>query len=223
MITDTDSILSAAARMGMAHNNGADGQFILVGTEEELTRFAHEVASLEGLFDALLSPPPVVRDEAGYWTNPALPTTDESIRMRPLAEALGLELTWVDAEDQVDEATMESFSATGAICAWTPTPPAGEGWVPLSIHDTDDGPVAMYVRRPLSSSRPPSDEQLAKREQLVTETMNLAHALVDATVEWDNKPTVGRARAQVDAFGAFRLQVERLASKVMFSSTGVDA
>jgi hypothetical protein len=223
LITDTDSILSAAARMGMAHNSGADGQFILVGTEAELKRFAHEVASLEGLHDALLNPPTVVRDEAGYWMNPALPVTDESIRMKPLAEALGLELTWVDAEDQVDEATMESFADTGTICAWTPTPPAGDGWVPLSIHDTDDGPVAMYVRRPTPRDLPPSDEHLAKREQLVTETMTLAHALVDASVEWERTPKPGLARVQVDAAGALRLQVERLASKVMFSANGVDA
>jgi len=221
MFTDTDSILSAAARMGMAHNNGAGGEFILVGTEAQLTRFAQELGSLEGLQHALLNPPPVVRDENGYWSNPALPVTDESVRMKPLAQALGLELTWVDAENQANDATMEAMSHAGTISAWTPTSPEGNGWVPLSIHDTEDGPVAMYVRRPTSAGGPPSDEQLAKRQQLINETMDLVHAYADAAVGWERKSTAGNARAQVDAAGALRLHVERIASKLMFATRRV--
>jgi hypothetical protein len=32
------------------------------------------------------------------------------------------------------------------ISDWNPNKPSGEGWFILSIHDTDDGPVCIFVR-----------------------------------------------------------------------------
>lgn len=29
---------------------------------------------------------------------------------------------------------------------WTPSRPEGEGWLLAAIYDTEDGPVALYVR-----------------------------------------------------------------------------
>lgn len=37
--------------------------------------------------------------------------------------------------------------------AWAPSPPSGDGWFLLSIHDTEDGPIQMWARE-----KPPATE-----------------------------------------------------------------
>ncbi|MFJ5378165.1 hypothetical protein ACIPSX_12545 [Pectobacterium sp. CHL-2024] len=32
------------------------------------------------------------------------------------------------------------------VSDWNPTPPAGDGWFVGSIHDTEDGPVCIWLR-----------------------------------------------------------------------------
>jgi hypothetical protein len=34
-----------------------------------------------------------------------------------------------------------------SVAAWEPTPPKGEGWFTMSIHDTEDGPAWAWARR----------------------------------------------------------------------------
>lgn len=103
-------------------------------------------ANLEGLRTDLLTPAKVERDESGYWSHDLLPVTDEYVDYEKLLGAFGLDVAVVWAEDQLDEAATEAMSDAGSIAAWEPRPPEGDGWVVISIHDTEDGAIALYVR-----------------------------------------------------------------------------
>lgn len=94
-------------------------------------------------------PVTVVRDEMGFWTHPAWPEQDEDdcVPKSWFADR-GLQLSTVDFEgDASEELQAEWFAEGSADCsAWTPTHPDGEGWFIFSIHDTDDGPICVFVR-----------------------------------------------------------------------------
>lgn len=94
---------------------------------------------------------PVVRDRWGGWTHPDffIPADD---REYPLpgefetwlkAHNLKAATTWMDNE--VPEEQMARFWETGNCSEWLPSGPAGEAWFTGSIHDTDDGPVCIWL------------------------------------------------------------------------------
>lgn len=101
---------------------------------------------LQGLRAALLNPGPVERDEDGYWCSLALPHCDEDVDYAKLLAAFGLDVRIADAESQMDVDAYEAMCEAGNCTAWTPEPPEGDGWVMVSLHDTEDGAVAFYVR-----------------------------------------------------------------------------
>lgn len=105
-----------------------------------------KTADLQGLRDALLNPGPVERDEDGYWCSLALPHCDENVDYAKLLAVFGLEAGVVDAESQMDVDAYEAMCEAQNCAAWTPEPPKGDGWVMVSLHDTEDGAVAFYVR-----------------------------------------------------------------------------
>lgn len=130
---------------------------------------------LEGLADKLLAPRPIVRDQDGYLVHPDLPAADENTRYDLLLEAFGLETAFVSMEtDCKDEAVLDRYFENGdSDCSdWTPTPPAGGGWVLLEIYPTEDGPYAMFVRRK------PAEPSLKRREpQSVKQATVTVHGL----------------------------------------------
>jgi hypothetical protein len=67
--------------------------------------------------------------------------------------AVGFETSSVSFEYDATGKLMDHFSDTGeADCAaWTPSYPKGDGWQLIAIYDTEDGPLALYVR-PLTSA-----------------------------------------------------------------------
>ncbi|MCU7372804.1 hypothetical protein PEC18_18555 [Paucibacter sp. O1-1] len=170
------AILEAASRACIFWFPSDDGDAtVMRATAKQLRHFALELSSLEGLHHALLNPGPVVRDEMGQWWNDALPGTDEDVDHRSLLKAFRLELGYVDAEDQMTDAAYDALRDTDSIAAWEPTPPAGAGWVPLSIHDTEDGPVAWYVR-PM-----PPRRELTRKERTDYQAV-IDHAMDQAAV-----------------------------------------
>jgi hypothetical protein len=66
----------------------------------------------------------------------------------PQLRALGWASTTVCFEsDASDEARARYDEGNSPDCSyWTPTPPEGAGWLLAAIYDTEDGPVALYVR-----------------------------------------------------------------------------
>jgi len=96
-----------------------------------------------------IQPKTVVRDELGHWTHPAWPRDGEedAIPKSWFAEK-GLELFIVEMEaDAPEEITDQYFERGDPNCSsWQPSCPPGNGWFIFSIHETDDGPVCVWVR-----------------------------------------------------------------------------
>lgn len=86
------------------------------------------------------------RDEMGLGDHPELPMLDEGMMPRSFFAALGLELAHTSAEDQLDWDVLGAMSEAVNWADWLPTPPQGDGWKLVSIFDTEDGPVAWWLR-----------------------------------------------------------------------------
>ena len=127
--------------------------------------------NLEGLREKLLAPRQIVRDEDGWLTHSDFPICDEDVRADKLLEAFRIEAAFVSMEDDVSHEAYEEYYESGApdCSSWTPTPPAGNGWVLLEIYDTEDGPYAMFGR----------DAYTAEQERKKENTRKL-RAAVDA-------------------------------------------
>lgn len=119
--------------------------------------------SLEGLREKLLAPREIQRDDQGWLTHPTLPLCDEDVRVDRFLKAFGIESAFVSMESDVDAESYKQYHerADADCSAWTPTPPDGDGWVPLEIYDTEDGPYALYVRE----KKPETLRERWKREE----------------------------------------------------------
>lgn len=94
---------------------------------------------------------PVSRDEYGAWTHPQYPDLGEgttSVEADAAFKALGLE--WAICRMEYDDPDLlEQMLETSdpSFLAWSPSRPDGCGWFEFSIHDTEDGPVCIWVRK----------------------------------------------------------------------------
>ncbi|MEA1064703.1 hypothetical protein [Erwinia sp. HR93] len=92
----------------------------------------------------------VQRDEYGCWTHPEYEKFCNGREHVPDEEfndwvkAKGLEWDYelhADSFDYLDDTPYDpDFSE------WQPEPPAGEGWFIGSIHDSEEGPVCIWLR-----------------------------------------------------------------------------
>lgn len=93
---------------------------------------------------------PVMRDELGHWTHPAWPSwNDESGIPKSWFTDNGLELYIVEFESDASPEMQAAYFEQGnpSCSAWQPSQPTGNGWFVFSIHDTEDGPVCVWVRK----------------------------------------------------------------------------
>ena len=120
-------------------------------------------ADLQGIRRAILTPRAIVRDEDGMLSHPAVPYLDEDVNYETFFDSFGIEAAFIHMENDVDGDTYDQyFASNSANCSfWTPTTPAGDGWLLLEIYDTEDGPVALYVRE----KKPESMRERWKREE----------------------------------------------------------
>ncbi|HJH21649.1 MAG TPA: hypothetical protein K8W20_23450 [Pseudomonas lactis] len=97
----------------------------------------------------LIQPLQVERDATGCWTHPAWPSTDDELIPYAWFTDRGLEVRERNFEDDAPDELQAAWFASGiADCsAWAPTQPAGDGWFIFSIHDTEDGPLCVWVRQ----------------------------------------------------------------------------
>ncbi|MBR8279753.1 hypothetical protein [Burkholderia vietnamiensis] len=118
---------------------------------------------LQGLRRSILTPREIVRDEYGMLSHPAVPYLDEDVNYETFFAAFGIESAFIFMENDVDCDTYDQyFASNNANCSfWTPSAPAGDGWMLLEIYDTEDGPVALYVRE----KKPESMRERWKREK----------------------------------------------------------
>lgn len=93
----------------------------------------------------------VIRTEFGFWTHPQFPEFGERERV-PLNEwgrwcaDNGIKSRFVRFEDDApEELQTRWFEGGEANCSeWVPTTPTKEAFL-LSIHDAEDGPVAIFA------------------------------------------------------------------------------
>lgn len=103
-------------------------------------------------FASTIRPHPVERDKDGYWTHPNYPdhwdegTTSSEITGWFAEQALESKVVEFefDAPDELQEMWMETGEPSCNL--WNPTYPDGRGWFIFSIHDTERGPVCVWVR-----------------------------------------------------------------------------
>ncbi|MFP1844425.1 hypothetical protein ACLEDU_02460 [Lonsdalea quercina] len=102
-----------------------------------------------------ITPALVERDENGYWAHPKYiawfkDSNPEDVDFVSWAESVEMEVDYIELEIDVDfcsRAGKRWFSkGYEDISEWEPSMPAGEGWFIVSIHDTGDGPVCVWLR-----------------------------------------------------------------------------
>lgn len=89
------------------------------------------------------------RDEDGHLQHPDMDGIGwDEFDMGPQLRALGWISKTVCFEDDADDAARDRYSDDdSADCSyWTPTRPEGAGWLLAAIYDTEEGPVALFVR-----------------------------------------------------------------------------
>ncbi|MHB0818515.1 hypothetical protein ACYCFK_09565 [Stutzerimonas stutzeri] len=92
---------------------------------------------------------PVERDEHGHWTHPAWPDDgDECAIPKGWFADHGLDLCIVEFENDATEDLVDAYFEQGdPDCSkWQPSRPSGDDWFVFSIHDTEDGPICVWVR-----------------------------------------------------------------------------
>ena len=96
-----------------------------------------------------IKPEQVKRDKYGYWTHSQLPDFGESVGWRVInqwAKNNRLSVILVFLETDAPEAVASKYFDDGDpdVSNWMPTPPNGDSFL-LSIHDSDDGPLAWFA------------------------------------------------------------------------------
>jgi hypothetical protein len=109
--------------------------------------FAKELAH-ERDFDPARMPP---RNQDGSVFHPDMDGIgDEEFPMQPQLRAIGWDCTALSLvdDDAADPARREQYhdESEGNFSFWTPLPP-DPSWSLAAMYDTEDGPVALYVRR----------------------------------------------------------------------------
>jgi hypothetical protein len=101
-----------------------------------------------------IQPLPVERDANGYWSHPGIPDGDNNPESHAafsawlIQQGLTYQISSLEDEDDTHPVYHSYFEEENAnIINWLPTAPTGDGWFTLSIHNTEDGPVWIWVRR----------------------------------------------------------------------------
>lgn len=93
---------------------------------------------------------PAQRDEHGQWTHPEFPdwgegVTEEEVVAWFAENQLDFQINEMEFEVDTDE-DPHFRDGCGSFLHWEPERPDGKGWFVLSIHDTESGPVCIWVR-----------------------------------------------------------------------------
>lgn len=98
-----------------------------------------------------IQPAEVNRDENGYWVHPELPEWDDGTTPTDIESWFSLNNLnyWIDRFEDSATATEEMHEAyygdgDSGVPDWEPECPVKDSFL-LSIHDTEDGPVAVFA------------------------------------------------------------------------------
>lgn len=71
---------------------------------------------------------------------------DEERALDPLVKAQGFAFAVVDGEYPDEDHVADEPDACAWLANWKPAAPAGDHWRLVMVHDTEDGPAAVFVR-----------------------------------------------------------------------------
>lgn len=91
------------------------------------------------------------RNREGYWTHPDMPVCESSAQFDAWQAEQGFECSVVmldgdDSEGSEDAKERYFDHGNTDILCWQPSMPEGEGWFIVSIHDSEEGPVCVWIR-----------------------------------------------------------------------------
>lgn len=92
------------------------------------------------------------RSRDGWWTHPDWPSVEDGEMdiLNSWLKVMELETATVwmleDDNDAARDVTARWLNGDTDILAWEPQKPDGDGWYLVSIHDHEDGPVAIWLR-----------------------------------------------------------------------------
>ncbi|AXE37156.1 hypothetical protein [Chromobacterium phragmitis] len=91
---------------------------------------------------------PQERSGDEFWSHRCVDWIRDGFDVRAWLEKYGFEYGYrmMEAEPDAD-LLFKTYQETEKLLHWIPTPPAGDGWMPIAIDDTDDGPVAAWIRK----------------------------------------------------------------------------
>lgn len=99
----------------------------------------------------------VKRDNEGMWMHPAFPwdSVAEDSDLRPYIKEWGYECRFNSLDSDAPDEIIERYADSNEPdCSyWTPNTPDGDGWFLGAIYDTEEGPVACWMR-PLPQTQP---------------------------------------------------------------------
>lgn len=106
------------------------------------------------LGNAKINPLPIKRNEYGYWSHPDYVAWFDGREWVPPVEfdrwlaKIGMEFWADELEYDAESPAHHRYFELGDpdVHDWEPSQPDGEGWFIVSIHETDEGPVCIWMR-----------------------------------------------------------------------------
>lgn len=115
-----------------------------------------------------IQPMEVQRDRNGYWCHPDMPQIETNEQFDSWISAQGLQYSihCLDGDDGIgaEDALARYDAGDLDILAWQPSKPEGEGWFIVSIYDTEDKPVCLWVRHPTEEQLREAEERMKLQE-----------------------------------------------------------
>ncbi|WP_345857472.1 hypothetical protein [Shewanella algae] len=158
-----------------------------------------------------IKPTPVVRDDYGYWTHPDLPVWDEGTT-REQIDAWAKEnngtivVEWMDG-DAPEEVADRYFEVGEADCSYWYPHCSKAGNFLLSIHDTEDGPIAMFfVPTPSQAEL----DAIAELDSKFNELAKAASDLVAASSKLSNASNAEEAEVATEVMAESQARIDAI-------------
>ncbi len=136
-------------------------------------------------------------DNLGFWTHPYFfePANGNEYpapgEFEAWAKDQGVEVYTLpmDADPGADDIQLAWEAGEADVSAWKPTPPIGEGWFLVSVHDTEDGPYSVWLRR--------NTDEIEEIARLKADFLEKHQVAITAAHEYFKACPVGNERSTV--------------------------
>ncbi len=98
----------------------------------------------------IAQPVEVKRDKIGMWFHPSFPwgNIPDETKFDPYVKEWGYIVKYVSLDSDAPESVANRYyDSNDPDCSyWEPSKPKGEDWFLGAIYDTEDGPVALWMK-----------------------------------------------------------------------------